>query len=210
MRNQGQVRRFLHSIRRQQRAPCRTAGHDVAVISEDREPLRREGACAHMQGQRQQLAGDLVEIGHHQQEPLRRGEGRRQGTAEETAVHCSRHSAFGLHLHHARHLSPQVFPSARRPLVTRLGHGRRWRDRIDRDDFVESVGDGSDRLIGIARDEAGGVGRGGNRRGHDSSGWISCPHDAKKRRILLRTPCGSPRTSCGTRALAPGAGLRPS
>jgi hypothetical protein len=47
---------------------------------------------------RQQLARDLVQVRDHQQQPLRRREGRRQRAAEQPAVHGAGHAPLGLHL----------------------------------------------------------------------------------------------------------------
>ena len=51
-----------------------------------------------MEHARQQFAGDLIHIGNHQQQTLRRGERRRQGTALQRTVYGACGTGFGLHL----------------------------------------------------------------------------------------------------------------
>jgi hypothetical protein len=82
VRDQGEVVRLLHRVAAQQGAAGGAAGHDVRVIAEDRQALGGERAGAHVQGQRQQFARDLVEIGNHQQQALRGREGRRERAPE--------------------------------------------------------------------------------------------------------------------------------
>ncbi len=78
LRDQRQVVGLLHRGRGEQREAGLANGHHVRVVAEDRQPLRRERAGGHVQHRRRQLAGDLVHVGDHQQQPLRSGERRRQ------------------------------------------------------------------------------------------------------------------------------------
>ena len=60
-----------------------------------------------------QLAGDLVHVGDHQQQALRRREGRRQRAGLQRAVNGAGRAAFALHLDHRRDGAPDVgLPSA--------------------------------------------------------------------------------------------------
>ena len=189
MGDQREVVRFLSAVAAQQSAPRGPAGHHILVVAEDGKSLRRQGAGADMHRERQQFAGDLVEVGDHQQEPLRSREGRRQRPAEQTAVHGAGHPALGLHLHDARHLAPEIGPAGGRPLVELLGHRRGGRDRVDRDQFIEAIGDGGHGLVGIARDEAGWLGRGRHRAWSPARHGPVSPH-------LRRALPGRLRRSC--------------
>ncbi len=50
----------------------------------------------------------------------------------------------------AGHFAPPLRFVARRPLVARLGHGGRQCYRVDRDQFIQTVGAGGRGLIGVA------------------------------------------------------------
>ena len=76
-----------------------------------------------MHRERQQFARDFVEVGDHQQQALRRREGRGERATQQPAMHGTRHAALGLHLDDARHLAPEIRPARGRPLVADLGHG---------------------------------------------------------------------------------------
>jgi hypothetical protein len=179
--NQGEVVGLLHGFGGEEDAAGGAAGHDVGVVAEDREALGGERAGAHVQGQRHELAGDLVEVGNHQQEALRGGERGRERAREERAVHGTGGAALGLHFHDARDLAPEVGFAGGGPFVARLGHGRGRGDRIDRDDLVEPVGDGGDGFVGVERGE-GGSGLG---RTHEMKNWAAerpnGAHNGKKR-----------------------------
>ena len=57
---------------------------------------------------RGQLAGDLVHVGDHQQQALRRGEGGGERAGLQRAVEGAGGAAFALHLDHRRHGAPDV------------------------------------------------------------------------------------------------------
>ena len=54
--------------------------------------------------------------------------------------------------------APQVRPAGGSPVVGELAHGRRWRDRIDRDHLAQRVGDACGGLVPV---DAGGLDVGG-------------------------------------------------
>ena len=74
------------------------AGHHVGVVAEDRERVRGQRPRRDVHAERRQLAGDLVHVGDHQQQALRRGERRRQRAGLQRAVHRARRAALRLHL----------------------------------------------------------------------------------------------------------------
>jgi hypothetical protein len=170
-RDQGKVVRLLAGVAAQERAAGGATRHHILMVTEDRQPLRRERPRADVHREGQEFARDLVEIGDHQEQPLRCGERRGQRAAEQTAVHGARDAALGLQLHDARHLAPKVGFSGGRPRVAHLRHGRGWSDRIDGDQLVEPVGHGGHRLVGIAR----GVGGESGRAGHKMRAGLGCP-----------------------------------
>ena len=91
------------------------AGHHIGVVAEDRQRVRRQRARRDVHDERRQLAGDLVHVGDHQQQALRRGERRRQRAGLQRAVDGAGGAALGLHLGHLRDRAPEVLAPLARP-----------------------------------------------------------------------------------------------
>ena len=141
LRDQRQIVRFLHGRRGQHREADHARAHHVRVIAEDRQRLRRERSRRDVKDAGRQLARDLVHVGQHQQQSLRRRERRREGAALQRAVHGAGGAAFRLHLLDDRNLSPDVLEAPGRPGVGQLRHRRRGRDREDGEDLVDAIRD---------------------------------------------------------------------
>ena len=122
MRDQGKILRFLHRVRGQHREACGTAGHDVAVIAENRQGMSRYRARSNVKDRRRQLAGDLEHVGNHEQQALRGRKGRRQRAALQRAVHRAGGTALALHFDNLRNRAPQVRPPCRGPGIGVLAH----------------------------------------------------------------------------------------
>ena len=60
--------------------------HGVAVVAVDAQRLARQRAAGDVDGGREQLAGDLVEVGNVQEQPLAGRKGRGQRARDEGAV----------------------------------------------------------------------------------------------------------------------------
>src|SRR5260370_28956159 len=58
-------------------------------------------------------------------------------------------ASLGLHFDYFGNSAPNVLPAFLLPLIGPFAHRRRRSDGIDRDDFVEAVGDVRDRFISI-------------------------------------------------------------
>ena len=129
MRNKRKVHDFLHGRGSQHGKTGLAAAHDVAVIAKDRQGMRRERTGADMEHAGQELAGDLIHIRDHQQQALRRREGRRKRAGFQRAVDCARSTAFRLHLRDTDFLSEQIFAAVCRPIVSDLRHRRGGIDR---------------------------------------------------------------------------------
>ena len=104
---------------------------------------------------------DLEHRGDHEQQALARGERRRQRALLHGTVQRRRGTALGLHLDHLGHRAPEVRASGGAPRVGELAHGRGRRDRVDRADVGEAVGDERGGLVAVEAADA----RPG-RRGH--------------------------------------------
>jgi hypothetical protein len=128
--------------------------HDVGVVAEDREGMGGDGAGADVHAHGRQLTGDLVHVGDHEQQPLRRREGRRQGAGLQRAVDRARGASLGLHLGDGRHGAPDVLLPLRRPLVGPFPHVGGRGDWIDGDHLVDAVGDRRHRLVAVHRDHS--------------------------------------------------------
>ena len=110
LRDQGQVVSLLHRGRPEQREPRLPHRHHVRMVSEDRQSLGCNRSSRHIDDSRGQFTGDLVHVRNHQQQALRRGEGRRQRAALQGAVQSARRSTLALHFNHRRDRSPHVGP----------------------------------------------------------------------------------------------------
>ncbi len=112
--DEGGVHDLLDVVGGQQRPAGLADGHHVLVIAEDGQPLGGDGARSHMNDARRQFAGDLVHVGDHEQQALRRGEGGRQ----TSALQCSMKRARRRRLHSAspsrEESSPRCWAGPRR------------------------------------------------------------------------------------------------
>jgi hypothetical protein len=140
---------FLHARRAEHRPPRRARGHDVAVVAEDRQRMRGDRSRGDVEHRRRQLARDLVHVRDHQQQPLRRGEGRGQGAGLQRAVYGTGGTGFALHYDDRGDGAPEIRPLLGRPGVGPFAHRRRGRDRIDRDHFIQGVGDTGSGFVSI-------------------------------------------------------------
>ena len=75
-----------------------TAGVDVGVVAEDVQSLSSNGTGGDVEHGGQQLTGDLVHIGDHQQQTLGGGVGGGQSTGSQRAVDGTGGAGLGLHL----------------------------------------------------------------------------------------------------------------
>ena len=93
-----------------------------------------------MNDARQQLAGNLVHVGDHQQQALGSGVGGGQRTSRQGAVDSASSASLGLHLNDADFLSENVLLTMGRPLVGQVSHYGRGSDGVNRSDICERIG----------------------------------------------------------------------
>ena len=156
LRHQRQIVRLLHGRGGEHRPAHHARAHDIRVVAEDGQRLRRQRSGRDMQHTGRELARDLVHVGEHQQESLRRRERRRQGAALERAVHGTGRAPFRLHLLDDRNLTPDVRDALRGPGVGQLRHRGGWRDRKDGADLVDAIRDMGGRRVAVHHDRLGG------------------------------------------------------
>jgi hypothetical protein len=115
--------------------------HHVGMVAEDRQPLRGQRAGRDMEHRRGQFTGDLVHVGSISIRPCEAV--KVVVSAPACRAPCIAPAAPpSLCISTTVGTLPQrlVLPVAG-PLVGQLGHGRGRRDRVDRADLVEAVGD---------------------------------------------------------------------
>ena len=139
VRHQGQVGSLLHGARRQHGVSRGAAGHHVRVVAEDGQRMGRHRARGHMNDVAGQLPSDLVHVGDHQQQSLRRGKCSAEGARLQCAMHGASGPALALHLGDQWHGAPDVLASRCLPLIGPLRHGGRRGDRVDGDHLRKPV-----------------------------------------------------------------------
>ncbi len=122
VRDQGHVLGLLYRRCRQHRHAGLSAGHDVAVITEDAQRVRGQRPRRHVHDRRREFAGDLVQVGDHQQQALRCGEGRGQCPGLQRTVQGPGGARLALHLDDVGHRAPQVLDASLGPGVGQLTH----------------------------------------------------------------------------------------
>ena len=127
--------------------------HHVLVVAEDRQRLCGQRTRRNVEHAREQLAGDLIHVGDHQQQALRRREGRGQGTALQRSVHGTGSAGLRLHFNDLDGLAENILTSLSGPLVHELGHRRRRRDGIDGCDFREHISHMGRSVVTITSDK---------------------------------------------------------
>ena len=125
------------------------AGHDVGVVAEDVQGVGGHGAGGDMEHRGQLLGRDLIHVGDHQQQALRRGVGGGQGAGSQRAVDRAGGAGLGLHLHHLYLGAEDILQAVGGPLVNQVGHGAGRGDRVDRRNLGERIGDMRRRVVAV-------------------------------------------------------------
>ncbi len=140
MRHGAEVHDFLDVAFGQHGEAGLTAGHNVAVITEDVQGVAGDGTGGNVEHARQQLAGDLVHIGDHQQQALGCGVGGGQSTGVQGSMNGAGRTGLRLHLLHLDGRAEDVLAALGRPLVNIVGHRAGRGDGIDSGNFGKGVG----------------------------------------------------------------------
>ena len=110
------------------------------MVTEDVQRVGGNGTRGNMEHAGELLGSDLVHIGDHQQQALRRRVGGRQSAGAEGAVHRAGRAGLGLHLDDLHAGAEDVLQSVGAPLVNKVGHGARGGDGVNRGNFAERIG----------------------------------------------------------------------
>ena len=152
LRDEREIHDLLDRVRSEHRPAGLPYSHDVLMIAKDRERLGGKGAGRHVEHRGSQLARNLIHVGDHEKQALRRGESGRQRAGLQSAVNRARRAAFALHLHDGRNGPPDVWLALRRPLIGPFPHRRRRGDGINSDDFISLLGNVCSRFVPIDSD----------------------------------------------------------
>ena len=123
MRHGGKIHDFLHVALGEHSEAGLAAGHDVGMVAEDVERMRRHRTRTHMKHARQLLGGYLVHVRDHEEQALRSGIGGGKRTGGKRAVQCAGSAALRLHFANFHRGAEDVLLAGSRPLVNEVGHG---------------------------------------------------------------------------------------
>ena len=139
--HRSQVHDLLHVALGQHGKAGLAAGHHVGVVAEDVQRLGGHGTGGHVEDTGQQLAGDLVHVGDHQQQALGGGVGGGQSARGQRAVDGTGGAGLRLHLDDLHGGAEDVLLALGRPLVHIVGHGAGRGDGVDAGYLGKGVAD---------------------------------------------------------------------
>ena len=121
--DQRHVHTFLRVVGGQHGPACAPAGHDVAVITKDRQRVGGHRPCGDMKDGAGQFAGYFEHVGDHEQQALGSSEGGGKRTRLQSAMHCAGRASLSLHFHDFWDGSPDIFLACRALAVGAFPHG---------------------------------------------------------------------------------------
>ena len=147
--HRSQVHDLLHVALSQHSKASLAAGHNVGVVTEDVQRLSSNGTGGHVEHRGQQLAGDLIHVGDHQQQALRGGVGGGQGAGGQRAVDGTGSTGLRLHLNNLNGGAEDVLLALSSPLVHIVGHGAGRSNGVNAGYFGEGIADICGRIIAV-------------------------------------------------------------
>ena len=128
-----------------------TCTHHVLLVPKDRKSLSCDSTSRYVENAREQLPGNLVHIGEHEQKPLRCRKGSSQSTGLQCPVHSCNGTTLALHFFYVYNFSEYVFTLLSSPFIYKLSHRRRWSDGVNSGYFAKHIGDVCCGLVTVAR-----------------------------------------------------------
>ena len=148
-----EVHRLLRVIRYQEIEAGGTGSHHVLMVAKDRECLGCQGARRYVEHAGQHLAGNFIHIRNHEQQTLRRSEGRCQGTSLQRTVHRTGGTGLTLHLCDRRDIAEHIFLAVRYPLVEQFCHSGRGCDGVNSSVLAEQICGMSSCVVTVTRNK---------------------------------------------------------
>lgn len=127
--------------------------HDVLMVAENRKGMAGEGARADVKHTWEQLAGNLIHVGNHQQQSLTGCIGSCQSSCLKRAVNGTGSTPFALHFLNVNGTSEHILAACGRPFIDIFSHCRRRCDGIDGGYLCEQIADMGGCLVAIASQE---------------------------------------------------------
>ena len=149
VRHRSQVHDLLDAAFRQQGKAGLTGRHDVLMVAENAQRVCGHRPGADVEHARQQFTGDFVHVGNHEQQALGSGKGRGQGAGLQGTVYRAGSAGFRLHFGDPYGLAEDVLPALGTPFIHMFGHGGGRRNRENRRDIGECVGNVSRRVVPV-------------------------------------------------------------
>ena len=149
----GEVHNLLNRAFAEHGESCLACSHYVLMVAEDAQCVRCQSSCRDVEHARKELACNLVHVGNHQQESLRRCVGGGESSGLQRAVNRTGGTCFALHFLNCYGFTENVFSACGGPFIYVLGHCRGRGDGVDGCDFSEHVADVSRGLVAIAGHE---------------------------------------------------------
>ena len=144
-----QIHDLLHAAGGHHSDAGGTAAHDILMVTEDVVGVLGHGTGRHVEHGGHPVTGHDVQVGDHQQQTLRGGEGGGQRTGLRHAVEGAGSARLGLHLHQPHRLAEHILLTGGRPLIHLLAHGRGGSDGVDTGYIGEMVGNSGTGLVTV-------------------------------------------------------------
>ena len=139
--NRSQVHDLLGGTGGQHCHTGAAAGHHVLMVTEDGQGVGGQGTGCDVEHAGQALASDLIQVGDHQHQALRGGEGGGQGAGGQGAMDGTGSAGLRFHLHDVHAVAEDVSSILVGPFVHVLCHGGRGGDGVNSGYLSKSIGD---------------------------------------------------------------------
>ena len=149
MRYRAEVHDFLHVALAEHSETGLTAGQHVGMVAEDIQRVTGHGTCRDMEHAGQQLAGDFIHIGNHEQQTLRGRVGGGHSARGQGAMHGAGRASLGLHLTDLDGGAEDILLTSSGPLIDQICHGRRRGDGVNPGHLGKRVADVCSGVIAV-------------------------------------------------------------
>ena len=141
MGNSAEIHNFLRVGFAEHSKTGLAASVDIGVVTEDVQSMGSKRTGRNVEHARKKLAGDFVHIRDHQEQTLRGGVGRCEGTGGQRAVYGTGSACLRLHFDDLDAVAEDVQTTLCGPLIDIVCHGAGRGDGIDAGYFGKGVAD---------------------------------------------------------------------